>query len=373
MKTTTDCDNRDDASRDLDARILALMDAPGDDAAFDRLAVDIYAYQFERNAPYRGFCERLASDPSRASSWRDVPAVSAASFGDARLACFAPDRNALTFVSSGTTTGGARTSRHELDAAELYGAALAAQYRAFVLPDVPALPHVFLAPAFSDAPTSSLSYMLSAIDLRFGAAGGGFFVRAGVLDFGGLRAALSMKQPLVVFGTAFSFVHFADECRAKRVRFSLAPGSRVVETGGFKGKSREITSEELYASFDELLGVPPEHCLSEYGMCELGSQWYDTNLADVSAGRKPRRHVKIGPHWTRTLVVDPVSNLPLASGETGLLQIFDMSNRGSVAAVLTGDLARERDGGIEIIGRHPGAPPKGCSIAADANLRGLAS
>jgi hypothetical protein len=108
-------------------------------------------------------------------------------------------------------------------------------------------------------------------------------------------------------------------------------------------------------------------------MCELGSQWYDTNLADVSAGRKPRRHVKIGPHWTRTLIVDPVTNLPLASGETGLLQIFDMSNRGSVAAVLTGDLARERDGGIEIVGRHPGAPPKGCSIAADANLRGLAS
>jgi len=373
MKTTTIRDNRDDAGRDLDARILAHMDAQADDSAFDRLAVDVYAYQFERNAPYRRFCERLGTDPSRASSWRDVPAIAAGSFGDARLACFPPDRAALSYVSSGTTASGARASRHDLDAAELYDAALASQYRTLVMPDVLVLPHVFLAPAFPDAPTSSLSYMLSAIDLRFGAAGGGFFVRAGALDFVGLRAALSTEHPCVVFGTAFSFVHLAEQFQATRTRWSLPPGSRVVETGGFKSKSREITRDELYASFDELLGVPPDMCVSEYGMCELGSQWYDANLADICAGRDPRRHVKIGPHWTRTLIVDPVTALPLTSGETGLLQIFDLSNRGSVAAVLTGDLARERDGGIEILGRHPGAPPKGCSIAADESLRGLSS
>ena len=81
-------------------------------------------------------------------------------------------------------------------------------------------------------------------------------------------------------------------------------------------------------------------------------------------------YVKIGPHWTRTTIVDPVTALPVSAGEIGLLQIFDLCNRGSVCAVLTGDLAREHDGGVEIIGRHPGAPPKGCSIAADAMLGG---
>jgi hypothetical protein len=105
-------------------------------------------------------------------------------------------------------------------------------------------------------------------------------------------------------------------------------------------------------------------------MCELGSQWYDANLADVSAGRESRHHVKLGPRWTRTVIVDPVTALPLQPGEPGLLRIFDLTNRGSVAAILTGDIARERDGGIEILGRHPGAPPKGCSIAADAMLGG---
>jgi hypothetical protein len=277
----------------------------------------------------------------------------------------------LTFVSRGTSAAGARASRHELDAAELYDAAIAAQYRALVLPDTTALPHVFLTPPFSEASASSLSYMLSTIDLRFGAPGGGFFVHGDELDFDRARAAISGNGPCVLFGTAFSFVHFTDLCRAKNESFSLAPGSRVLETGGFKGKSREVTRDELYASFEQLLGVPPDLCLSEYGMCELGSQWYDANIGDRCAGRNPRRHVKIGPHWTRTIVVDPVSAQPLTQGETGLLQVFDLCNRGSVAAILTGDLARKRDGGIEIIGRHPGAPPKGCSIAAEAMLGGV--
>jgi hypothetical protein len=370
MKTTSIRDNRDEAGRALDARILATMDGPNDDDAFDRIARDVFAYQFERNAPYRRYCLRVGSDPSRASTWRDIPAVPAASFADARLASFDPERTVLTFVSSGTTSAGARASRHELDSSELYDAALSAHYRALVLPGVSAMPHVFIAPPFSQAPASSLSYMLSTLATRFGASGGGFFVHDDVLDFQGLSAALSSETPRVVFGTAFSFVHFADRCRAEGVRFSLAPGSRVVETGGFKGKSREIARDDLYRTFEELLGVKPEMCVSEYGMCELGSQWYDANIADVCARRAPRRHIKIGPHWTRTLIVDPVTALPLAAGDTGLLQIFDLCNRGSVCAVLTGDLARERDGGIEILGRHPGAPPKGCSIAADAMLEG---
>jgi acyl-protein synthetase LuxE len=370
MKTTSIRDERDETSRALDARILSFIGGADDDGTFDRLALEVYAYQFERNPPYRRYCERRGSEPSRVSSWRDVPAVPAASFADTRLACFGPDRTALTFVSSGTTTAGARASRHELDSTELYDAAIAAQYCALVLPDAPTMPHVFIAPPFSYATTSSLSYMLSALEKRFGAPGGGFYVHDDVLDFSNLSVALASASPRVVFGTAFSFVHFADRCRTNGVRFSLGPGSRVVETGGFKGKSREIARDDLYRSFEELLGVKPDMCVSEYGMCELGSQWYDANIADMAAGIQPRRHVKIGPHWTRTTIVDPVTALPVVSGETGLLQIFDLCNRGSVCSVLTGDLARERDGGVEIIGRHPGAPPKGCSIAADAMLGG---
>jgi hypothetical protein len=370
MKTTTIRDERDEASRALDARILSFIGGANDDGTFERLALEVYAYQFERNPPYRRYCERRAGRPARVVSWRDIPAVPAASFADTRLACFGPERTVLTFVSSGTTSAGARASRLDLDSTELYDAAIVAQYHALVLPDAPAMPHVFIAPPFSHATTSSLSYMLSALETRFSAPGGGFFVHDDVLDFDGLSVALASDSPRVVFGTAFSFVHFADRCRTNGVRLSLGLGSRVVETGGFKGKSREIARDDLYRSFEELLGVKPDMCVSEYGMCELGSQWYDANIADLVSGRTPRHHVKIGPHWTRTTIVDPVTALPVSAGEIGLLQIFDLCNRGSVCAVLTGDLAREHDGGVEIIGRHPGAPPKGCSIAADAMLGG---
>jgi hypothetical protein len=67
-------------------------------------------------------------------------------------------------------------------------------------------------------------------------------------------------------------------------------------------------------------------------------------------------------------VVDPVTAAPLPAGETGLLRFFDLANRGSVSAVLSGDLAREESGGFVLLGRAPGAPPKGCSIATDELL-----
>jgi hypothetical protein len=104
-------------------------------------------------------------------------------------------------------------------------------------------------------------------------------------------------------------------------------------------------------------------------MCELGSQWYDAALSDAIAGRSPRARVKIGPHWARTLVVDPVTALEVPEGVTGLLQVFDLSNRGSVAAVLTGDFVTQGDGGFIYVGRSQAAPPKGCSITVDTMLR----
>jgi len=229
---------------------------------------------------------------------------------------------------------------------------------------------VVLSPAFSEAPHSSLAYMLSKISGRLGTPDDGFFVR-NELDFDGVVGALERANaPVLVAGTAFAFVHFFDRCAAEDKRFAPPRGSRVIETGGFKGKSREVSRDELYAWFTQFLGVPRDMCASEYGMCELGSQWYDANLADCLGGCTPRRNLKVGPPWTRMLVVDPVSAAPVPDGEPGLLQVFDLTNRGSVAAILTGDLARRIPYGFELLGRAPGEPPKGCSAAIDAVLSG---
>lgn len=356
------------AALELDRRIVDFIAQSGaDDESFDRLALDLFAYQFAANPAYERYCERLGGTPGQVRRWEDVPAIPTSAFAHMRLACFPPERTRVTFVSSGTTRAG--RARHELENTTLYDASLLAHFRRCVLPDVASMQTIALSPSFARAPHSSLAYMLSKISEIFGTEDDGFFVDGDVLDFGGASTALrDALRPVLVAGTAFGFVHFFDRCRETGTRFALPAGSRVIETGGFKGKSREVGREELYDWFSEVLGVPRDLCAAEYGMCELGSQWYDANISDALAGRAIRTAHKVGPHWARTRVVDPVSAQPVPHGQSGLLQVFDLSNRGSVAAILTGDLVREVDGGFELIGRGPGEPPKGCSIAIDAAL-----
>lgn len=359
-------------ANDLDARIRRFIGrSDAAELGFGRLALEVFGYQYLNNQPYRRYCRNLGRDPHSVQRWEDIPAIPTAAFAEARLACFPPERSALTFISSGTTSDGSRRSRHELENPVLYDASLLTHFGTCVLPDATSIRMIALAPSYEDAPHSSLSYMLMKIHRIFGGSEHGFFIRDGALDVEGIVDALRRaREPVLLIGTAFAFVHFIDRCTVDRLHFELPLGSRIVETGGFKGKSREIPRAELYASLSRVFDVARVFCVSEYGMCELGSQWYDANLGDYLACRPVRTEIKIGPHWARTLVVDPVSAEPVAAGETGLLAHFDLSNRGSVAAVLTSDLGRARDGGFELLGRFPGAPPKGCSIAVDAMLSG---
>ncbi len=354
---------------DLDRSIEAFIrDPQPQEHEFDQLALDLFAYQYANNQPYRRLCDQAGRTPSNVTTWRDVPAVSAASFADARLACFPPEQTQLSFVSSGTTRDGAGPSKHELCNSLLYDASLLVHFRQRVLPDREKIRMVLLSPTFDDAPRSSLAYMLRRLFERY-ACGGGFFIQQDTLDIGGIvRALREGPDPVLVFGTAFAFVHLLDHCAKSRERFPLPAGSRVVETGGFKGKSRSVERDELYAALTHFFDVPAPYCIAEYGMCELGSQWYDAALSDALVGATPRDQVKLGPHWARTRVVDEVTAQELPFGRRGLLQCFDLSNRGSVAAILTGDVAQECAGGFRWIGRSIAAPPKGCSITVDSLL-----
>jgi len=211
-----------------------------DEAAFDRLARRVFAHQYQHNAPYRAFCDGRGVRPGDGvASWRDIPAVPAAAFkrfvlsGAAEEAC-APERGGRVFHSSGTT--GAQTSRHFLDAAalDLYRASLRAGFRRFVLPDA-ASPVVFgLLPPPSEAPHSSLSFMLGELVVDYG---GRFFHRAGWQQ-ALARELTELETPVVLFGTAFAWVHFFD---AVTDRFSLPPGSRIVMLATGPGDMRVAT------------------------------------------------------------------------------------------------------------------------------------
>ena len=355
---------------ELDKRIRYFIELPSaNDVSFQRLALELFAHQYACNPGYRLYCDRFGQTPESVHGWLNVPAIPTSAFGLTRLACFPAEHTQVTFLSSGTTGAQGARSRHELTSTALYDASLLAHFRPCVMPDKTSIQMLFLAPSFAQAPQSSLSYMLSKLSQTLGTKRDAFLIRDDKLDFESAAGMLrTVAEPVAVIGTAFAFVHFFERCEKEGLRVKLPRGSRVVETGGFKGRSREVSGERLYRWFSDILGIPRVFCVSEYGMCELGSQWYDANLADYFAEREARVGIKIGPHWTRIAVVDPVTGKPVREGRQGLLQVFDLSNRGSVAAVLTADVARIVSGGFELIGRFAGAPPKGCSIAIDALL-----
>jgi hypothetical protein len=122
------------------------------------------------------------------------------------------------------------------------------------------------------------------------------------------------------------------------------------------------------------LGLPETHVAGEYGMTELSSQAYEGTLA-AALGALPhawvndaRPGVYFAPPWMRITPVDPASLLPAPPGEAGIARIVDLANVDSAVAVQTSDLVREAGGGVELLGRAPGALPRGCSIAIDEML-----
>jgi hypothetical protein len=365
----------------LDAQVLDWMceplpiRPPADEARFDALALSLFAHQFARCAPYRRFCERRGITPGRASSWRQIPPVPTGAFKEVPLVSFPAERIVHTFRTSGTT--GERRGELHLDTLEIYEASLLPTFFAYVLPDVPTAAAAasaptrlvlrVLSPPPEEAPDSSLSHMFGAVLRARADARDGFDVRAGELVRGALverlSAAAEAGEPVALCGTAFAFVHLLDHLAEAGLRIALPAASRAMETGGFKGRGREITRHALHQRIHHQLSIPPDRIVNQYGMTELGSQFYDSVLRLPG---EPRR--KLGPPWARVRIVDPATGDECAPGDLGVIVVCDLANTGSVIAVETADLGRLAGDGFEVIGRAPGAEARGCSIAADVML-----
>jgi hypothetical protein len=350
----------------LDRRVLAWIEEGAlgepDEARFDALALELFRHQLEHDAPYRRLCRAFGHTQHSVAHWSEIPAVPTGAFKEARLACF-PERSCVQeFRTSGSSTE--RRGVLHLDTLRLYDASLAASFGAFVCPDLERLRFCVLAPSRADAPDSSLSYMFDAAVRRWGTPQSRFWVGADGWDPSVLIEELrALDEPAAVVGTAFAFVHLTDALERLGLALELPEGSRVMETGGFKGRSRTVERELLHASIADRLGVPRARILNQYGMCELGSQFYESSLRD----KQPSRTKRVPP-WVRTRVVEPESLREVAPGEEGVLVHYDLANTGSVLAVQTSDRGRALPGGFEILGRVPGAEARGCSIAADALL-----
>jgi len=343
--------------------------APRTERGFNALALELFALQFDANVPYRRFCAARRLAPATVEHWTRIPALPAAAFKEYEVTCLAPTERTRVFHSSGTTQHHPARHFHSGASLEVYEAALLKWFHAQVMPPDSSGRALCLTPAPEQAPHSSLAYMLGAIRnaLPPGAvAFAGRLARSGAWEVDTaeadriVHAAVAAQTPLVVLGTAFGFVHWLDTLAARGVRHSLPGGSRVMETGGYKGRSRSLPQSELHALITERLGVPAEAIVCEYGMSELSSQAYAT------VGTTAELRAFHFPPWARAQVISAETGALVDEGETGLLRVLDLANIFSVAAIQTEDLALRRGNGFELLGRAALAEPRGCSLLAVA-------
>ena len=337
---------------------------------FEELAFKIFLFQYLENKNYRKYCEIEGKNPQNLKSWKDIPAMPAEGFKELTLRTFPAKKVARVFKTSGTTRG--RRGSHYFDTLKLYEAAVLPSFRKYLLPDRSRMEMFFLTASPQELSASSLSYMMGVVQKKFSfGTKARFYVHQGNLLSAKLAYdLLSQKKPVMILSTAFSLKSFLDYLEKNKISIRLKPGSRLMETGGFKGRANEVSKKVLYRESEKRLGISPFFCVSEYGMTELSSQFYDTTLYDRWKGLK-RKPFKAPPAWMRTVVIDPQTGEEAPPGQKGLLRHFDLANRGSVLAVQTQDIGIRRGEGFEFIGRAKGAALRGCSLTYEdfLNLR----
>ena len=346
---------------------------------FERLARRIFEFQFTWNKPYQAYCRSLGRTPGTVKHFSEIPAVVTSAFKELELTVLPAEERKRVFYSSGTTREKRSRHYHNVDTLWVYEESLLRGFKRFVLPDQQWMTFLSLVPGGEAAVNSSLAHMVERAALEFGediysaqevdrpGGGRGQMMELGYVDVegiwqawheevAGLAAVVSPKRPVVICGTAFSFVHLCDYLAERKEFLTFPAGSRVFETGGYKGRSRTVPKEELHGMISRRLGIPEPFIVSEYGMSELSSQAYDR-----VAGEDGPRLFRFPP-WVRWKVISPENGRPVEEGETGLVRIWDLANVGSVVAIQTEDLATRWVDGFVLAGRAAQAEARGCSL-----------
>lgn len=345
--------------------------------SFAELALDIAEFQREFSP---GFARLCASRGASLAAVDEIPGVPCDAFRLARVAVHPETEDQLRFYTSGTTSGA--RGMHAMRVAETYHE-LALHFGRAALLANPGPHHVVaLAPLLDDPPSSSLGHMMAMFMVDF-EQHGPFDVRTserwlidpGGVDLAGLeraaQRAVDHGQTLLVLATSFALVGLLDALLGRML--PLPASTVVMQTGGFKGKTREIAPAELRSLLARALCIDERQIVSEYGMTELTSQLYEASVPGSMLARERRGQsgVYAEPPWLRVVPVDASTLEPVPSGEVGIARIVDLGNVDSAVAIQTQDRVRRVAGGIELLGRTPGAPPRGCSLAIEEFLAQL--
>ena len=351
--------------------VRAFIHAP-EQARFESLALHVFRHQFDTVAPYRQYCLTRQARPDDVRSLDEIPALSTAAFKYAELSdtvTGSQPADARVFMTSGTTAGRDERGRHCVPHIDIYRASALGHLRTMLFPDRARMRMLSLHPTADRMPESSLAQMISWMIEEFGADGALCAAdRKGVeigsaLEF--LRLAERQSQPVCVMATTAALGALFQELRARGSQLTLAPGSRLMDTGGVKGQTVPLGPGQVVEHAQALLGLDPAMVINEYGMTEMCSQLYDATAFNSRHADLPGERRKLGPAWLGMATVDPASLKRVPDGRPGLLRFFDLANVGSVSAILTGDLGVIEDGAVTVLGRAEDGEVRGCALGIE--------
>ena len=306
------------------------------DAEFEREALRLFRYQAEHCAPYAEYLRLIGVEPSMVDRIEAIPMLPIELFKSHKVYC-GEEAPQMVFTSSATT--GMVQSRHYVADLELYERSFTEAFRHFYGEPKECSIYALL-PSYLEREGSSLVYMAERLIAQSG--GGGFYLN----DYEKLLTDMSRDyNPKILLGVTYALLDLAENY-APRLDHTV-----VMETGGMKGRRKELPKSELHRMLCSAFGVEKIH--SEYGMAELMSQAY--SFGD-GIFRTPR--------WMKVLVRD-VNNpfARLAAGRRGGLDIIDLANRSSCAFIATQDVGiRYEDGSFRIEGRISQSDIRGCNL-----------
>ncbi|HUY26944.1 MAG TPA: hypothetical protein VMV27_05945 [Candidatus Binataceae bacterium] len=361
----------DSAANQIVSEVIGFIQQP-EPARFSDLALRVFHFQLEAIASYKEYCHRLGIDPAAIRSADQIPMVSTIAFKYAELAPpgAAQTPGALEFLTSGTTIGRDRRGRHLVEQPQVYRASAIAHLGAMLFPDGARMRVLAMHPTAARMPESSLSAMISWGIEEFGRGQSRCVAdRVGVdleAAIAFAREAAAAREPVCILGTTAAFAAMFERMAEAGLRLAMAPGSRMMDTGGPKGQRVPLSPAQVASRAVEMLGIDADLVINEYGMTELCSQLYDATPFNSRYSAAPGARVKLAPPWMRPAAIDPATMRRLADGTPGMLGFIDLANVCSVCAVVTEDLGIVEGGSVRVLGRASGAGSRGCALAIDA-------
>jgi phenylacetate-coenzyme A ligase PaaK-like adenylate-forming protein len=312
------------------------------EAEFKGLALEVFKHQFEHNLVYRSFCDLLYKHPSDIKQIEDIPFLPIQFFKSHTVLSTSENDVKKIFTSSGTT--GSVTSKHRVTNLSIYENSFTQGFETIygAIED-----YVILAllPSYLERDGSSLIYMVDGMIKQSKHPESGVYLD-NLSELSTIIKQLDAQgKKVLLIGVSFALLDLVEA-----YTFNLN-NTIIMETGGMKGRRKELIREELHTILKNRFGVKEIH--SEYGMTELLSQAYSKGHGVFNC-----------PNWMQILTRDPEDALSIQkTGKTGGINVIDLANVNSCSFIATQDLGRVyKDNSFEIIGRFDTSDIRGCNL-----------